>query len=279
MITGTLYRGTSVQTTENGGTTPSSLITIPCPPTTGTRRCGSAAKRLNTVENVPRLVSQVMNLANWRHIFRIYVFQSFSRVCWYSTHLQGLRGNDSGAVAGGGPQRAAVSRGKPSSHQRHLQLSRPPCPTFRSLHPHVKMPPRLPSTTLLVRACRTPRPRFSSVFPRPYSSATDAQPLVVVTNLPAPNSGHIRILELNRPSSRNALSRALLNSLRDQIESVHAQYDSSGNEIARAGGAAGDVPGSEAKGPTRALVIASAVDSCFCAGADLKERRGFTPEE
>jgi methylglutaconyl-CoA hydratase len=33
------------------------------------------------------------------------------------------------------------------------------------------------------------------------------------------------------------------------------------------------------RGPTRALIIASEVDSSFCAGADLKERAGFTPEE
>jgi methylglutaconyl-CoA hydratase len=33
------------------------------------------------------------------------------------------------------------------------------------------------------------------------------------------------------------------------------------------------------KGPTRALIIASEVDSSFCAGADLKERAGFTPKE
>ena len=39
------------------------------------------------------------------------------------------------------------------------------------------------------------------------------------------------------------------------------------------------IAGEDEKGPTRAVIIASAVDSCFCAGADLKERRGFTPEE
>jgi methylglutaconyl-CoA hydratase len=33
------------------------------------------------------------------------------------------------------------------------------------------------------------------------------------------------------------------------------------------------------KGSTRALIIASDVDTSFCAGADLKERATFTPEE
>jgi methylglutaconyl-CoA hydratase len=118
---------------------------------------------------------------------------------------------------------------------------------------------------------------------RSASYSTDnAGPEVRVTDIPAPNSGHIRILELNRPAARNAISRSLLYSLRDEIDAVHAQYDAAtGNEIPqpswnkRFGGVAGE----DQKGPTRALIIASAVDTSFCAGADLKERKGFTPEE
>ena len=41
----------------------------------------------------------------------------------------------------------------------------------------------------------------------------------------------------------------------------------------------GGAAGVDNRGPTRALIIASEVDSCFCAGADLKERRGMTDEE
>ncbi|KAI0123757.1 ClpP/crotonase-like domain-containing protein [Xylariales sp. AK1849] len=110
---------------------------------------------------------------------------------------------------------------------------------------------------------------------RAYSS--DAGPLINVINVPAPNSGHIRILELNRPSARNAISKALLAALRAEIDDVNSQYTKDGDEIAstRFGGAAGV----DEKGPTRALILASAVDASFCAGADLKERRGFTPEE
>lgn len=102
---------------------------------------------------------------------------------------------------------------------------------------------------------------------RAYSS--DAGPIVNVVNLPTANSGHIRILELNRPSARNAISRALLSSLRAEIDDVQSQYTKDGEEVASSGAA----------GPTRALILASAVDASFCAGADLKERRGFTPEE
>lgn len=115
-----------------------------------------------------------------------------------------------------------------------------------------------------------------------YSTEANTGPLIRVTDLPAPNSGHIRILELNRPAARNAISRALLSSLREEIDAVHAQYDAAtGEEIPtpswnkRFAGMAGD----DQKGPTRALIIASAVDTSFCAGADLKERKTFTPEE
>ncbi|CAI4214692.1 unnamed protein product [Parascedosporium putredinis] len=41
----------------------------------------------------------------------------------------------------------------------------------------------------------------------------------------------------------------------------------------------GGAAGVNQKGPTRALVIASAVESCFCAGADLKERKDFSKDE
>lgn len=117
---------------------------------------------------------------------------------------------------------------------------------------------------------------------RCYSTGHSDEPLIRVTDIPAPNSGHIRVLELNRPKARNAISRALLASLREQVDSIGRQYDAqTGEEVPTPswnktfGGAAGESD----KGPTRALVLASAVESSFCAGADLKERRGFTQEE
>ncbi|KAG5918394.1 hypothetical protein E4U61_001807 [Claviceps capensis] len=106
-----------------------------------------------------------------------------------------------------------------------------------------------------------------------YSTQTE-EPLIRVTNLPAPSTGHIRILELNRPKARNALSRALLAALRTEVNHVQKQYGPNGQET---GLHLEDQPAD--LGPTRTLVLASAVDACFCAGADLKERRGFTPKE
>ena len=119
---------------------------------------------------------------------------------------------------------------------------------------------------------------FFSLRPARRLYSTASEPLIRVSNLPAAGSGHIRVLELNRPQARNAISKALLASLRNEVEDVLRQYGPDGQErppTKRFGGAAGV----DEKGPTRALVLASAVDSCFCAGADLKERRGFTPQE
>ena len=125
------------------------------------------------------------------------------------------------------------------------------------------MPPRLRPVPRITRLAR---------LARLYSTASE--PLIRVTNIPAPSSGHIRVLELNRPQARNAISKALLSALRAQVDDLHAQYGPGGRETGAL------TPGLPAElGPTRALVLASAVDACFCAGADLKERRGFTQQE
>lgn len=141
------------------------------------------------------------------------------------------------------------------------------------------MPPRsiLPRqlTVALARKSRASVLRQT----RFYSSEANPGPLIRVTDLPAPNSGHIRILELNRPAARNAISRALLASLREEIDAVHAQYDAATGEELPVAKRFGGVAGTSEKGPTRALILASAVETSFCAGADLKERKGFTQEE
>lgn len=70
----------------------------------------------------------------------------------------------------------------------------------------------------------------------------------------------------------------MLYELRNNIDSIAGEYARDGSEIPaekRMGGAAGK----DKRGPTRALIIASEVESCFCAGADLKERRTMSPDE
>ncbi|KAF2751662.1 ClpP/crotonase [Sporormia fimetaria CBS 119925] len=88
--------------------------------------------------------------------------------------------------------------------------------------------------------------------------STSPGPVINVTSVPAPHSGNIRILSLNRPAARNAISRQLLAELSYQINDIHNEGE---------------------KGATRALILASEVDSSFCAGADLKERAGMTQED
>lgn len=79
-----------------------------------------------------------------------------------------------------------------------------------------------------------------------------------IQQVPAPGSGYVRVLLLNRPQARNAISKELLNALRFQVDAISAE---------------------QGNGPTRALVLASNADSAFCAGADLKERKDMTKEE
>ena len=131
------------------------------------------------------------------------------------------------------------------------------------------MPPRL--------YLRVGRQATRHIVQRFYSSNAAADPLVRVTNLPATNTGHIRVLELNRPVARNAISKSLLAELRAEVDNVQAQYTSDGEELPPPFSASARAAKQE--GPTRVLVVASAVNSSFCAGADLKERQGFTPEE
>ncbi|KAK5173197.1 uncharacterized protein LTR77_003319 [Saxophila tyrrhenica] len=90
---------------------------------------------------------------------------------------------------------------------------------------------------------------------RAYSALSSS---IKISSVPAPHAGSITVLSLNRPAARNALSTQLLSELNGVVEGLH-----------REGG----------KGSTRALILASESDDAFCAGADLKERKGMNQEE
>ncbi|KAG9230432.1 ClpP/crotonase-like domain-containing protein [Amylocarpus encephaloides] len=108
--------------------------------------------------------------------------------------------------------------------------------------------------------------------------STPSETFIKVNDIPAPGSGRIRILSLSRPSARNAISTTLLQQLRENVQSIAEEYDDYGDEVPSKetyGGAAGP----DVKGPTRAVIIASEVDSCFCAGADLKERKKMSENQ
>ena len=98
------------------------------------------------------------------------------------------------------------------------------------------------------------RPLLSTC--RRYSTALP--PTIKATAVPAPHAGSIRILSLDRPASRNAISSQLLAELRRHVDDISREPED---------------------GPTRALVLARESDQAFCAGADLKERLTMSGEE
>lgn len=114
------------------------------------------------------------------------------------------------------------------------------------------------------------------IIRRLYS--TPSTPLIKVLDVPAPGSGRIRILSLARPAARNAISRALLQELRHNVDSIHSEYAEDGSEIAPEG-KFGGAAGKDERRPTRAVVLCSEVEQVFCAGADLKERAGMSKDE
>lgn len=81
---------------------------------------------------------------------------------------------------------------------------------------------------------------------------------LVVKDDPAPHMGNIRIIEMNRPNARNAISLQMLHDLEKELQKVDQ-----------------DLLDTPANAP-RVLVLASAVDGVFCAGADLKERKSMS---
>jgi enoyl-CoA hydratase/carnithine racemase len=66
---------------------------------------------------------------------------------------------------------------------------------------------------------------------------------------------HVELWTIRGQARRNTLTRALVAELRAQLDRVAAARE------------------------VRAVVIAGEGDQAFCAGADLKERRGMTPDE
>ncbi|CAI5968284.1 unnamed protein product, partial [Closterium sp. NIES-65] len=91
----------------------------------------------------------------------------------------------------------------------------------------------------------------------------------------------IAVVTLNRPAARNAISKQLLADLLEAMAEVRGDGGAGGVE--RAGKAEGAVAGTQqeqtGKAAVRVVIIRSAVDGVFCAGADLKERKGMTQEE
>lgn len=127
--------------------------------------------------------------------------------------------------------------------------------TIRAVIDNCNMTPRLACYSSLPFGWRSAL-QIRVAVSRFSTASEDA--VIKPQQIPAPGSGHIRVLQLNRPEARNALSRQLVDSLSEHIRSISSE---------------------QGNGPTRALVLASNVDSAFCAGADLKERANMTSQE
>ena len=154
--------------------------------------------------------------------------------------------------------------------------SRPPAFLFYSSHRASLSIPPLQNTSPHLR-----------LHIRTYSTPT---PLLKTHNIPAPHTGHIRILTLSSPHNRNALSRQLLTELSTEISTLKTETETEWARFIAAQEARAGKDGEERNGDngaespsvgqgTRALILASGIDEAFCAGADLKERRGMTAEE
>ena len=129
-------------------------------------------------------------------------------------------------------------------------------------------------------------------------------------DFPSPNGGIIRLLLLDSPQNRNAISRDLLNELTYEIYLANVmtankkrtrQYRAQSNSLDAEAAEPDDVTsnssvlhhGESTRPPLdqvtnggfdslpsiRALVFGSQVDGSFCAGADLKERRTMSIAE
>ena len=92
---------------------------------------------------------------------------------------------------------------------------------------------------------------------RPISIASPK--LLTVRDIPAPHIGHVRVIGLNSPHNRNAISQQLLAELIGELQRLKGQH---GN-----------------RGGVRALILTSEIDEAFCAGADLKERKSMSEDE
>lgn len=120
--------------------------------------------------------------------------------------------------------------------------------------------------------CQSVRPAYSSCphvtpptsFSRIsyYSSVNGEQPsLLKITHYEDESfMGNIKIISLDSPHNRNALSKKLLSELSTELKALKEAGDGS-------------------HGGTRALILASELDTVFCAGADLKERKAMSDDE
>lgn len=105
------------------------------------------------------------------------------------------------------------------------------------------------------------------------SLAPSKSSLINVSDIPAPHCGHIRVISLNSPHNKNAISTQLLDELEREVSEINKQALLEAKALDE--GNHDTVIGSG----TRVVIFASDVDHVFCAGADLKERATMSPKQ
>ncbi|KAL9578446.1 MAG: hypothetical protein Q9212_005712 [Teloschistes hypoglaucus] len=97
--------------------------------------------------------------------------------------------------------------------------------------------------------------------------------LINVRDIPAPHCGHIRVISLNSPHNKNAISTQLLNELEREVSEIneHALLEAKALDEGN--------PDTAIGAGTRVVIFESGVDHVFCAGADLKERATMSPRQ
>ena len=168
--------------------------------------------------------------------------------------------------------------------------------------------PIVNSNKLLTRSSLVSWTPQSCARPIIRAYSTSKPSLITTKNIPAPHSGHIRILTLNSPHNKNAISWQLLSELSNEITKIKQQTENEWTRFLayqkrKTGKGVGavvqqqsntdatlgisqhldaqfdeDDPPCVGEG-TRALIIGSEVNGVFCAGADLKERKGMSAQE
>ncbi|KAI4280915.1 MAG: hypothetical protein L6R38_004074 [Xanthoria sp. 2 TBL-2021] len=118
-----------------------------------------------------------------------------------------------------------------------------------------------------------PQDQQKSTSNKDAASTSTSSSLLKVCNLAAPHTGHIRVITLNSPRNKNAISRQLLAELEAELQSCHDETTKEDNAWQS------KKPGATLGQGTRAIIIGSEVDGVFCAGADLKERAEMTRQE
>lgn len=98
---------------------------------------------------------------------------------------------------------------------------------------------------------------------------------IMIHDIRAPTSGKVRVISLNRPAKRNAISRQLLKELREAIDQIHTEY----SEYEKYHQSTHRKKDKKLQPTTRVIILTSSIESCFCAGADLIERESFTAKE